>query len=388
MPATGRPGACGTCAALAAWALLCIVGRSDCRATWNVDAQALVAMGWDSNPLEWVESRYRQSDGYARLEWGLTLAEKSGASRRGPALFLRWGAERYLRESAENRHMVVTGAAWRWAARAHWVEAFAEGSARFFPQQSPADTRERGNRDFARAEGGVRGVVRAARTKVLLWRVQMAVLDKERVPLEGGATEGGSPVAERSRSAAQISTEGRWSWRPGWDALLLLDAGGIRHERPAVGAPAGDSPAEVAGCRRDGTLALGVGVARHTPISMRIVAAYERTWSNSYGVGFHRVRTDLAAAMLLPWQASLHLLVRWHLFSRQEDDAFLLDPYEDPDDPEFGERNRVLLSLTRPLGDGVAMEAQLGWQRNEAVVRLEEYEKTTVQIGFRYATGE
>ena len=154
-----------------------------------------------------------------------------------------------------------------------------------------------------------------------------------------------------------------------------------------MGPPVDGLAPETDAKRRDRWLSLGAGVERLGAPALRLTASFQRAWSNSYGVECRRVELDLNGAMLLPLGASAHLLARWHPLSRMDDEARLIDLYEDPDDPEFGVRNEVILSVQRPLGGGIDLEAQAGWKRNEALVLLEDYEKTTFQVGLRYGTG-
>jgi hypothetical protein len=346
-----------------------------CGAEWSVESHALLSSGWDSNPREWVQVEHRRGDVFNRLEWGL-------AFRRGRAIGLDvgWATERYLQEASENRHLLEVAGSYRWSADKHWTEVFAGGSARYFPQQDREDPELRGDRDVQRLKLGARGVRQQVLGAVLFWQAQLVGLEKE--PLGEG-----SPG--RSRRGGQAGGEWRWNWRSPWQALVLLEGSGIWHEQEAIGAPVAGMSPRLGSHRRDGSLGAGIGVTRSGSPSLRVTGAYQRTWSNSAGIAFERLRVDLSAGVLLPWRVSAHLLARWHPLSRYDDQARQLDPNADPDDPddaEFEERNRVVLSLQRPLSDTFLLELQGGWHRNESGVPFADYEKTLVQIALRYGT--
>ena len=352
---------------------LCLAPPSG--AEWSVESHGLLSSGWDSNPREWVEVGHRRGDVFNRLEWGL-------AFRRGRAIGIDvgWATERYLQEASENRHLVEVAGSYRWNADKHWTEIFAGGSGRYFPQQEREDPELRGDRDVQRLELGVRGARQHARGAVLFWQAQVVGLEKQ--PLEEGS-------AGRSRRAGQAGGELRLNWRPPWQVLVLLEGSGIWHEQGAIGAPVGGVSLRLGSHRRDGSLTTGIGVARSGSPSLRMSGAYQRTWSNSAGIAFQRLRVDLSAGVVLPWRMSAHLLARWHPLSRYDDEARQLDPNTDPDDPddaEFEERNRVVLSLQRPLSDTFLLELQGGWHKNESGVPFADYEKTLVQVALRYGT--
>lgn len=370
--------------ALLAGGEMAVSGRA---AAGALHGHASAGAGWDTNPLEWTGASHRRGDAFARIDAGMRW-ESGGATGSGWTAEMRWGAERYVRERSENRHLLLFALSRRFPGAQGW-KTFLEVSARAFPQQPEAESRLRGDRDVLRLETGVEGAA-ARRGTTILWSARLVGLSKESVrahPEGAGPRAFTSPV-ERSRAAVVLRGEGRLREQAGWRPFVSLQASGIRHERGAIETAGGGEAFEAGSRRRDGVLEAEGGVSRAGSPSLRCAAAYQRAWSNSYGVAFERVRLDLSAGLLLPWSASAHLLVRWHPLSNYLDDARLVDPLEDPDDPEFGERNRIVLSLRRPLAGPFSVEASAGWHRNEAVVLLEDYEKAVYQLGLRYETPE
>ena len=356
----------------------------------TVTGRASAAAGWDSNPLEWTALEHRRGDAFTRIDGALLWAD--GGEGAGWTAEARWAAERYLRERGENRHLVLFSLSRRSAGREHWLQPFFQVSARFFPQYIPPEETlggSRGNRDVLRLETGAQGGSNAG-ALAILWSARLVGLRKEAVRElpEAEEYETGAGRIGRSRAAAAIAGEARWPGLHGWQPFLTAQASGIAYERDAVESQTGGQPVEEGARRRDAVVEAGAGIARAGSPSLRAGFAYEKTWSNSLGVGFQRLRLDLSAGLLLTRETSAQLLICWHPYSRYDDEARLIDPYEDPDDPEFGERNRIVLGLRRPLAGGFAAEVQAGWHRNEAVVSFEDYEKTVYQIGLSYETAE
>jgi len=210
-------------------------------------------------------------------------------------------------------------------------------------------------------------------------------LRKEALVLTG---IGGDPQAReeigRSRHGAQLSVEMRAGLHPGWQWLGRGEVGRIVHDREAVGQPVDASIRGKGERRSDTTWLLGLTLRRLQMPVLEVSAAFVRAESNSFAVGSQRLLLEATAGILLPAGVSGHLMARWHPVTHYDEDARLVDPYEDPDDPEFGERNRVALRLVKPVARGLSLELQGSWERNEALVLLDFYEKTQLWAGVRF----
>ncbi len=386
----GKSGRAAICL-LALFAFLWLPAPSHAR--WDAESRAAVAAGWDSNPREWVEAGHRSGDSFQRLEWSLGwrqlgASEGAGGSAGSPvgaSLEFRWGTERYTREASENRHLLLLRSAYRWNAMRGWSEAYLDLSGRYFPhQQEEAGGEDPGNRDSDRLETGLRGLSRLGWDTDLQWRVHLVGLHRRPGPAG----------LDRSRAAAQAAGELRWKRTPSWTALASLEGEGLWYREEALGSPAGELEGGVAVPlgydRKDGSFSLGIGAETLSPADMRMTAAFQRVWSNSVGVPLSRVQLDVSIGTILPWRMSGHLLARWYPYYEYDDGRRLFDPtldVDDPDDTEFAERNRVVLSLQRPLAGDFGVELQAGWHRNESLIPFADYEKTQVQAVLHYRAG-
>jgi len=333
-------------------------------AAWSWRAQGLTGFGYDTNPREAVRRALRRGDGFARLETALTLRRAFAKGQVGAGL--RWGADRYAEQRAETRHGLraeVSGSLvlgrWGWQVQASHQE-------RSYPHAAERTHRREELRLLGERPAGARG----------RWEGEVAASWLEREP--------GGGIASRSRRGGEAEARWRRGWGVRWETLLAVALAHVRHERPALERRADGEVRVCATHQRDRLWRATIGIARSGAPAWRLSCSYERTRSNSEGVGFERLRLGAGAEVLLPGSVSLHLLTAWHPWRRYAEETRLVDPYADPEDPEFGERNGVTMRLLRPLGRGLRVEVEGGWQRNEFALLRDYYERTFLTLSMRY----
>jgi hypothetical protein len=343
-----------------------LLGVSPARGTIEVDGEARVGLGYDSNVFEYVSASRRVADGFALLEGGVSLSARTHGFRKGPNAQLRWGVERYLDERRETRQIVRGNLGWRWGDRRNWFACSWEGALRAFPADEVRDvTRHElsGSARLRLADGG-RVLFRTGGAKVL--------------------TRAGGPSARESWFAS-----GEY-WRrvaSQWQLFGRLEAGRPRYDRRIGGeCPPGHQIGPY-DRQKDNTFLFGIGATRGRAPLLRIFYGFRVTDSNVSSLDFHRHEVRVQVGLMLPAHVSVQILGRWNPTAYREEGCSPVLPQEDSEDPDLWERNSLTVQFRRPLGGNLAAELRGSWQRNEALILGRFYEKTVVHASLRYALG-
>ncbi len=333
---------------------------------WSGQAHGLLAVGVDSNPLDSLACRQHRVDLLTRLEAGVTADRASDGVRPGVHGGLRWGIDRYLRERSQHRALTLGELALRWDLRRSWIECAWIGSARNYPHQSRRDAR----RHEIRARGAV-GLSARNRFAWSAWGV-------------GAQTQPGGPSARRG---AGLGLDFSRTFSRCWLAGLAFEPSIVRYDRRALAfSPEGGTLLR-AEDQEDQAVLIGMRLSRTAAPLAALFVGWRNTTSNSLGSAYRRLETSLWSAWILPWRASLQIQGQWH-WAHYADDLRPINPREDPDDPDFGERNGVTLRLRRALRAGWIAELQGSWQRDESLLRREYYDKLTLLAALQFSSQE
>ncbi|MBM3316613.1 MAG: hypothetical protein FJY75_02050 [Candidatus Eisenbacteria bacterium] len=356
--------------------LLAPHGRAAARVSW--DAHGLAGAGVDGNPREVLESRYRRQDVFNRLEAGWAASAPWRGARWNTQL--RWGTDRYARERGETRHLLrgELGCEWR-DRRGRLLQAGWIGSLREYPHAE--------GRGLRGHELGLQAHTPAGRRGTLVTQLRALWLRRDPASPGGGLPEGAAAWDPGRRDGQQAALELQRSVADSWRWLARGEASRVAYDRPALAAGPQGETLLLSGSQRDQSLFAGAGLIRLGVPLVRAGAGLRRTWSNSHGAGFRRLRVDLLVAQPLDSRTRILLSGRWEPAERRDEALRLFDPQADPDDPEFGARDQWTLRGIRDLGGGLSAELQAGWERSEARLPWERYERATALLAFRYETG-
>ncbi len=334
-------------------------------------AHGLSGVGIDGNPLERIDAKYRQRDVFSRLEAGLDAQGPTPAHGRWSAL-VRWGSDRYVRERAETRQLLRSGVRWEWSDGTRAVACFWTGGWRVHPLAS--------RREVQWHDMGADGHLRWGRHVTLLGDLHALRLDRARGVQQADWDPG-------HRRGWRGSLESQRALSRGWRLLARLEGSRIGYDRRAVTRGAAGEALPLSVDQQDRSIFGAVGIAGGGSGLLRCTLGWQRLTSNSYGVGFSRARMDVSIASHLVYDIDVALTGRWEPGERRAEGLRLVNPAADPDDPEFGSRDAVTLRLIRPLQSALALELQAGWERSEARLPWEHYEKTSLLAALRYSVG-
>jgi hypothetical protein len=351
--------------------LILLIAASPAQAGVVLSAHGLSGIGIDGNPLESIDAKYRQRDAFTRLEAGLAAQGPAPASSRWSAL-LRWGSDRYVRERAETRQLLRSGVRWEWSGNTSAASCFWTGGWRVHPLAH--------EREVQWHDVGADGRARLGRHASLLGDLHSTWLRRARGVQQADWDPG-------HRRGLRGSLEAQRAIASGWRLIARLEGGRIGYDRRAIARGADGGALTLGVDQHDQSILGAVGLASGGSPAVRCTLGWRRLTSNSFGVGFSRARVDLWVGCALPYDIDLVLTGRWEPGEHRAQDARLVEPAADPDDPEFGSRDGVTLRLARPLGEALSVELQGGWERSEARLPYDHYEKTSLLAALRYSVG-
>jgi hypothetical protein len=351
--------------------LLILIAHPAAQAGVVWGAHGLTGVGVDSNPLERIDSKYRQRDTFSRLEAGLEAQGPTLESGHWSAL-VRWGSDHYVRERAETRQLVRSALRCEWSGRTRTAACFWTGGWRIHPLAI--------GREVQWQDVGADSHIRLGRQSTLLGDLHASWLRRAR-----GAQQADWDPGHRRGWRGNL--EAQRALRSGWRILARLEGSRIDYDRRAIARGASGETLTLGADQRDRSVFGAVGIASGGTPALRCTLGWRRLTSNSYGVGFERARIDLWVACPLIYDFDLALTGRWEPGEQRVQDERLYDPGADPDDPEFGSRDAVTLRLVRPIREALSLELQGGWERSEARLPWEHYEKTSLLVALRYSVG-
>jgi hypothetical protein len=351
--------------------LLLLIASSAAQAGVLWGAHGLSGVGIDGNPLERIDAKYRQRDAFSRLEAGIDAQGPTPANGRWSA-FVRWGSDRYVRERAETRQLVRSGLRWEWSDATRSAACFWTGGWRVHPLAC--------GREVQWHDLGADGHLRLGRHATLLGDLHSTWLHRARGVQQADWDPG-------HRRGWRGNLEAQRALPSGWRMLARLEGSRIDYDRRAIARGADGQALLLPFEQQDRSVCGAVGIANGGSPALRCTLGWRRLTSNSYGVGFSRARIDLRVGYRLVYDFDLVVTGRWEPGEHRATDVRLFDPAADPDDPEFGSRDAVTLRLVRPLGDALTLELQGGWERSEARLPYEHYEKTSLLAALRYGVG-
>jgi GNAT superfamily N-acetyltransferase len=190
----------------------------------------------------------------------------------------------------------------------------------------------------------------------------------------------------------------RQNWRVGGDldravtdrlrAVIRCEGGDALYDEPAIAAYEGGENILSGEDHEDRSLLLGAGLDWSSATLVHLAYGYRAIDSNSLGYSQDRHEVSVSIARLLPERISLQVVGLWQE-PRYRDQGYakwLLR--DDPEDLDIGARTGVTLRLRRPLGVGFSADAQTGWERNEARVSGQFYERIHVLLAIRYQVAD
>ncbi len=331
-------------------------------------AEGRLTWAYDSNVFETVRAARRVADSFARVEAGLGLRDRGRetAPAGRPQFGLRWVADTYMRQRTESRQLLGAKLGWRWQGKKRRANVQWNGTR----IERPAEPYRNVRRNDLVHTGQVPFTSRGR----LGWSARLSRLDTE----PGGAA---------ARRAWGVGAEVQRAIARSHRLRLRIEAGETRFDEPALGAPEDGVSPELNEKHEDRDWLFGAGFTWSGRFLASASYGFRLIDSNSFGFSQHRHEVDLRASVLLPERFALHLIGVWQEPRYTEEDYAVYRPGEDPEDPDVGARNGVTLQLTRPLGGSFVGEARMGWQRNEARISGEYYEKTTLAIAIAYRGG-